>query len=114
MIKRIVKLEIQPDKAADFQKIFEESKMKILAREGCFHVELLRTMSPDNIFCGSLKMRSMHIGILICSRAYGQRPRPYFLARRKHGVLSWMMLLGNKQRSIVSVYLVTNGSEIKR
>jgi len=24
--------------------------MKILAREGCFHVELLRTMSPDNIF----------------------------------------------------------------
>lgn len=50
MIKRIVKLEIQPDKAGDFQKIFEESKMKILAREGCFHVELLRCTSPDNIF----------------------------------------------------------------
>ncbi len=50
MIKRIVKLEIQADKAADFQNIFEESKMKILAREGCFHVELLRCVSPDNIF----------------------------------------------------------------
>lgn len=50
MIKRIVKLEIQADKTEDFQRIFEDSKMKILAREGCFHVELLRTMSPDNIF----------------------------------------------------------------
>ncbi len=50
MIKRIVKLELQADKIDDFQAIFAESKMKILAREGCFHVELLRSMSPDNVF----------------------------------------------------------------
>lgn len=50
MIKRIVKLEILADKAEEFQRIFAESKMKILAREGCFHVELLRSVSPDNVF----------------------------------------------------------------
>ena len=50
MIKRIVKLELQADKVEDFQAIFAESKMKILAQEGCFHVELLRSVSPDNVF----------------------------------------------------------------
>jgi len=50
MIKRIVKIELKSDKIEAFQAIFAESKMKILAREGCFHVELLRSKKPDNTF----------------------------------------------------------------
>jgi quinol monooxygenase YgiN len=50
MIKRIVKIELKSDKIAEFQAIFQESKMKILGQEGCFHVELLRCQAPDNIF----------------------------------------------------------------
>jgi len=50
MIKRIVKIELKSDKIEAFQAIFAESKMKILANEGCFHVELLRCKKPDHIF----------------------------------------------------------------
>jgi len=50
MIKRIVKIELNSDKIDAFQAIFQESKMKILDREGCFHVELLRCKNPDNVF----------------------------------------------------------------
>lgn len=50
MIKRIVKLTFQEDKTADFIKIFEESKQKILARKGCLHVEMLRASNPENVF----------------------------------------------------------------
>lgn len=50
MIKRLVKLTFQEDKIADFEQIFEDSKNKIRAREGCFHVELLRAVAPNNVF----------------------------------------------------------------
>ncbi len=50
MIKRIVKIELKSDNIEAFQTIFQESKSKILAREGCFHVELLRCNEPDHIF----------------------------------------------------------------
>ncbi len=37
----------QPDKTEDFIAIFESSKLKIRAMEGCWHLELWRR---DNIF----------------------------------------------------------------
>ena len=50
MIKRIVKLTFQPERVTDFQTIFEESKEKIAAFEGCQYLELLREKSKGNIF----------------------------------------------------------------
>lgn len=50
MIKRIVKLTFQEDKTQDFLQIFEDSKAKISAREGCHHVEMLRSVHPTNVF----------------------------------------------------------------
>ena len=50
MIKRIVKLTFKADKTEAFKTIFEESKHKIRARQGCQHLELLRCTSPDNVF----------------------------------------------------------------
>lgn len=50
MIKRIVKLTFQENKTRAFMRIFEESKSKISASEGCHHVELLRGIDQENIF----------------------------------------------------------------
>ena len=50
MIKRIVKLTFQEDKIEAFLRIFEESKSKIKAFEGCHHVELLQGLDQKNIF----------------------------------------------------------------
>jgi heme-degrading monooxygenase HmoA len=50
MIKRLVKLTFQPDKIADFKKIFETSKDKIRAMDGCLHLELLQDANKPNIF----------------------------------------------------------------
>ena len=50
MIKRIVKLTFQEEKTADFIQIFEESKEKIRAMQGCQHVEMLRSIAPTNVF----------------------------------------------------------------
>jgi quinol monooxygenase YgiN len=50
MIKRLVKLTFRADKTDEFIQIFEESKQKILAREGCLHVELLRGIAPETVF----------------------------------------------------------------
>ncbi len=49
MIKRLVKLTFQEDKIDDFLLIFERSKQKILAREGCHHVELLQMAAQPNV-----------------------------------------------------------------
>lgn len=49
MIKRIVKLTFRADKIDDFLLIFEQSKQKIRAREGCHHVELLQMPSQPNV-----------------------------------------------------------------
>jgi quinol monooxygenase YgiN len=50
MIKRIVKLTFRASEIAAFEKIFEESKNKIKAREGCHHVELLQNADAPHIF----------------------------------------------------------------
>ncbi|MCB0584050.1 MAG: antibiotic biosynthesis monooxygenase [Phaeodactylibacter sp.] len=50
MIKRIVKLTFQQERADDFLAIFRESKKQILGFPGCQHLELLRCTQPDNIF----------------------------------------------------------------
>lgn len=50
MIKRIVKLSFRADELDAFRAIFEESKAKIRAFEGCHHVELLQGIQPNNIF----------------------------------------------------------------
>ena len=50
MIKRIVKLTFEPEHTEAFKTIFKESKQKIIASEGCHHVELLRGVSSTNIF----------------------------------------------------------------
>ena len=50
MIKRIVKLTFRENEIEAFEKIFEESKNKIKAREGCLHVELLQSTDSPNIF----------------------------------------------------------------
>jgi quinol monooxygenase YgiN len=55
MITRIVKLTFHPEKVADFMEVFEESKTKIRAFEGCFGMELLKNMdAPYVLFTKSL------------------------------------------------------------
>ncbi|HFA51948.1 MAG TPA: antibiotic biosynthesis monooxygenase [Bacteroidetes bacterium] len=49
MIKRIVKLTLREEAIAEFLTIFEESKTKIKASEGCLHLELLRGAKHTNI-----------------------------------------------------------------
>jgi len=51
MIIRIVRMIFQPEKVNDFLKVFEESKNKIRAFEGCQHVELLNDVNYRNIYC---------------------------------------------------------------
>ncbi len=50
MIKRIVKLTFREEETENFIQIFEESKDKIRAREGCRYLELLRGKRDSNIF----------------------------------------------------------------
>lgn len=50
MIKRLVKLTFQPAKTADFKDLFETSKAKIRAMEGCLHLELLQDANNPSIF----------------------------------------------------------------
>lgn len=50
MIKRIVKLTFRSEEIEQFRQIFEQSKAKIRAFEGCLHVELLQGTASENIF----------------------------------------------------------------
>ena len=38
------------DKIAEFQEIFESSKLKIRNQKGCKHLELLRDINTSNVF----------------------------------------------------------------
>lgn len=49
MIKRIVKMTFREEAVPDFLTIFEESKTKIRAFEGCNHLELLRDLTRPNV-----------------------------------------------------------------
>lgn len=50
MIKRIVKLTLREDAAADFVAIFEASKAAIRSFEGCLHLELWRQSDTNAVF----------------------------------------------------------------
>lgn len=50
MITRLVKLTFVPENISTFINIFESSKNKIRAFEGCEHVELLNDVENPNIF----------------------------------------------------------------
>lgn len=50
MLIRIVRMTFDPEKVEEFNHIFEESKDKIRAREGCLHLELWRDWHQDNVF----------------------------------------------------------------
>lgn len=40
----------QPEKVADFLDVFEQSKEKIRAQQGCHRLELLRDLNQPNIY----------------------------------------------------------------
>lgn len=50
MLIRIVRMTFDPDRVEEFREIFEESKDRIRAREGCLHLELWRDLHQANIF----------------------------------------------------------------
>ncbi|MFN0204070.1 MAG: putative quinol monooxygenase [Bacteroidia bacterium] len=49
MITRIVRMEFQADKVADFMNIFEESKTRIRNFEGCSHLTLFGDAANPNV-----------------------------------------------------------------
>lgn len=55
MIKRLVKMQFQPEKIEDFKAIFATNWVHIKGFEGCAHVELLQdTKDPSLFFTYSL------------------------------------------------------------
>ncbi len=50
MLIRIVKLTFKPENIPSFEQIFESSRPKILAFEGCNLVELYQDIEKPNIF----------------------------------------------------------------
>ncbi len=50
MLIRIVRMNFQPEKVADFLAIFDESKHKIRAMSGCQRLELLCDLDHPNVF----------------------------------------------------------------
>ena len=50
MIKRIVKMEFEPENVSAFVNIFKTNKDIITTFDGCHSVELLRDINTQNIF----------------------------------------------------------------
>ncbi len=50
MLIRIVRMTFQPEKVGDFLEIFAQSKHKIRAMPGCYHLELLRDYDKPDVF----------------------------------------------------------------
>lgn len=50
MIKRIVKLTFEADKVDDFLEVFNATKTKIRAFDGCTHLELWNDVNEKNVF----------------------------------------------------------------
>lgn len=50
MLIRIVKMTFEVDKVDDFLSVFEESKLKIRAMNGCTHLELMQDYNLPNSF----------------------------------------------------------------
>jgi hypothetical protein len=49
MLKRIVKMSFREEALPTFFAVFEESKAKIRAFEGCHHLEMLRDVAHPNV-----------------------------------------------------------------
>ncbi len=47
---RIVKMTFEPTMVEDFEKLFDQNKLKIRGFDGCTHLELLRDKNTPNIF----------------------------------------------------------------
>ena len=60
MIIRLVKMTFAPEKVADFEKLFEETKALIREFEGCMHLELLNDVDNPNIFFTYSHWRSVN------------------------------------------------------
>jgi quinol monooxygenase YgiN len=50
MIIRVVRMTFQQDKVDEFLEIFDKSKEKIRARNGCEHLELLQDVHQPNVY----------------------------------------------------------------
>ncbi len=50
MLIRYVRMTFREDKTEEFLKIFNESKHKIRAMNGCRHLELMQDINQTNIF----------------------------------------------------------------
>lgn len=50
MLIRYVRMTFHEDKVRDFLKIFDESKEKIRAMEGCRYLELMRDINQPSVF----------------------------------------------------------------
>jgi quinol monooxygenase YgiN len=47
---RIVKMTFEPNLVGEFEKLFDQNKLKIRGFEGCTHLELLQDKNTPNIF----------------------------------------------------------------
>ena len=63
MIKRIVKMTFQPEQTAVFiNEVFEASKDKIRAVDGCYSMELMRDIAQPNVlFTWSIWASEAHL-----------------------------------------------------
>ncbi len=52
-IHRIVKMTFDPEKITDFLLVFDESKSKIRAREGCLSLQLIQDPEQPNVLLTS-------------------------------------------------------------
>lgn len=50
MLIRYVRMTFQADKVSEFEEIFNGSKHKIRAMQGCQHLELMRDINQPNIY----------------------------------------------------------------
>ena len=50
MLIRIVRMEFEPSKVQEFISIFNRSKLKIRAMEGCISLELLRDTDKESVY----------------------------------------------------------------
>lgn len=50
MLIRFVRMTFQADKVNEFEEIFNSSKHKIRAMQGCCHLELMRDINQPNIY----------------------------------------------------------------
>jgi heme oxygenase (mycobilin-producing) len=74
MIKRIVKMTFQPDQTETFlREVFDQSKDKIRAFDGCHSMELLRdTAQPNVLFTFSVWTSEAHLNTYRASELFQQ------------------------------------------